>query len=157
MRLARLVIDTNLLILLIVGATDRRYISAHKRTKKYLESDFDLLLSIIQKFDEVVLTPNTLSETSNLLPGIAEPAKTSVATTFIRMVSSLKEDYQESKLLVKHPAFVRLGLADCALMTLGQMGDVVLTDDFPLYREALEKGVSAYNFTHERQSTLLSS
>jgi hypothetical protein len=38
-----LILDTNLLVLLVVGMTSRAYISRHKRLRAFLESDFDVL------------------------------------------------------------------------------------------------------------------
>ncbi len=62
-----LLIDTNLLVLLVVGVVDRKLISTHKRTKTFTESDFDLLVSVLKRFNEIWITSHCLAETSNLL------------------------------------------------------------------------------------------
>jgi hypothetical protein len=60
-------IDSNLLLLLIVGSTSRAYITKHQRLKAYTAEDFDKLASVIGCYDKIVLLPHTLTETSNLL------------------------------------------------------------------------------------------
>jgi len=40
-------LDANLLVLLVVGLTERRYISVHKRLKEYTIADFDTLAAMI--------------------------------------------------------------------------------------------------------------
>ena len=62
-----IVLDANLLLLLVVGLTSRAYISKHKRLQGYEELDFDLLICLIGSAN-VIVTPNTLTETSNLGP-----------------------------------------------------------------------------------------
>jgi hypothetical protein len=38
------VLDTNLLVLLVVGSVPRNYIGRHKRLSQYSEADFELLV-----------------------------------------------------------------------------------------------------------------
>jgi len=42
--MASALIDTNLALLLVVGTTNKAYISTHKRTKEFTEEDYDQLL-----------------------------------------------------------------------------------------------------------------
>ena len=63
-------IDANLLVLLVVGSAGRDYISKHRRLRRFSKEDYDLLLRLIRKAKgtrRVFVTPNTLTETSNLL------------------------------------------------------------------------------------------
>ena len=64
----QIVIDANLLVLLVVGAVDRRLVGKHRRVKNFAMEDYDLLLDLLQETPHpVVVTPNTLTEASNLL------------------------------------------------------------------------------------------
>ena len=56
MRLA-VAIDSNLLLLLIVGSASRDYIAKHKRLKSFDSSDFDLLREQLSVASAIVLTP----------------------------------------------------------------------------------------------------
>jgi hypothetical protein len=72
MRQEAIILDTNILILLIAGLADVERYSNHKNLKNFdLSADFEILPSILNGASEIILTPNTLTETSNLLRQIA--------------------------------------------------------------------------------------
>lgn len=51
----RIVVDTNLLVLLVVGLTDRALIKKHKRTIEFELIDFDQLCRELANFDVVMV------------------------------------------------------------------------------------------------------
>jgi hypothetical protein len=57
-------IDSNLLLLLMIGAIDRDRITTFKRTQKYSSDDFELLQQLVSKFSKIVTTPQILTEVS---------------------------------------------------------------------------------------------
>ena len=59
-------IDTNLPVLLVVGDEDRGLITRHRRLRGYTADDYDRLLGITASVERVLVTPNTLTEASNL-------------------------------------------------------------------------------------------
>lgn len=64
----KLIIDTNLLVLFVVGSIDNgRQIKNSKKLREYSIKDFELLLEIMADFDEFYFTPYIAAETSNLL------------------------------------------------------------------------------------------
>lgn len=65
---SRLVIDTNLLLLLVIGAVeDGRHISTSKRLGVFKTIDYYNILDIISKFSEVCITSYIATEVSNLI------------------------------------------------------------------------------------------
>lgn len=61
-------VDANLLVLLVVGLTDKNLISKHKRVnRKFDADDFELLCSLLGQFPRLLVAPNT----STRLPVIA--------------------------------------------------------------------------------------
>ena len=60
-----LILDTNLMILLIVGIDLARIYQSSQRLRAYIESEFDVLTSFVVSAAQIVVTPNTLTETSN--------------------------------------------------------------------------------------------
>lgn len=148
--MANLIIDTQLLLLFVVGATKRSYISKHKRLKAYSEADFDLLRELIAQHDNVVVTPNTLTETSNWLGHIQEPMRSEVFAVFGAIIQLADERYVESRALCGDRAFVRLGLTDAALLDLAGDHDILLTADLGLYLAGAKNG--AVNFNHIREA-----
>jgi hypothetical protein len=75
-------LDANLLVLLVVGLTKLNYIATHKRLKTYTIDDYTLLTELIAASAGMVVTPNVLSEASNLLRQIGEPARSEIVKPF---------------------------------------------------------------------------
>lgn len=147
---ASIVLDTNLLVLFVVGTASRAYIPRHKRLKAYAVADFELLLKILAPAPEVLLTPNTLTETSNLVGNIAEPARTHVYEVLKAVIRQGPEKYISSRLAAERPEFLRLGLTDAALLSPPFQEAALLTADLHLYLAAVACGRPAFNFNHFR-------
>lgn len=61
-----IIIDTNLLLLLIVGAADPSYIAMHKRLRSdYTVHDFEQVAQIVGGYSEIIVSPNTVTEVSS--------------------------------------------------------------------------------------------
>lgn len=143
-----LVLDANVLVLLIVGLTSRSYIRVHKRLSSYTEADFDLLEAYANTADKIVVTPNTITEASNLVRQIYEPARTSVMYTLRSLTEKVDEVYVESKQATQGAVFLRLGITDAVLLGAEFAAAELLTADLDLYLEATRAGRKAVNFNH---------
>ena len=62
-------------MLLVVGSEDRQLIAGHRRLRGYTADDYDLLLDITAAAERVFVTPNTLTEASNLLAQHRDPER----------------------------------------------------------------------------------
>lgn len=145
-------LDSNLLLLFVVGSASREYITRHKRLKAYAASDFDLLLEQLGVVSSILLTPNTLTETSNLIDHIGEPARSHIYATLNALLSLPEsvEKYVPSKHASSLPELPRLGLTDCALLSLCEEGVPLITADLSLFLAAVNRGGKALNFNHIR-------
>ena len=146
------ILDSNLLVLLVVGKTSPGLIEKHKRLRAYSKSDFNLLVDFIKPMSGVTVTPNILTEASNLLRQIAEPARTQIVATFRDFIRAADECYLESVQAVDQSEFIRLGLTDAVILTKIHRHQVLLTADLDLYRAALRRGETAVNFNHLREA-----
>lgn len=154
MKAPPILLDTNLLLLFVVGTTSRDYISKHKRLTQFTVEDFDTLVQVIARAPEVLLLPNTLTETSNLAAYIGDPAKTEIFRVLHTVISKSQEQYVRSSVAAERQEFFRLGLTDSALVEASTDEVAILTTDFNLYHAALIKGSPAINFNHLRDSYL---
>jgi predicted nucleic acid-binding protein len=152
----QIVIDTNLLVLLVVGLTDRKLIDKHKRLQQFEQDDFDLLTDLLSKFDQIFVTPHIVTETCNLISQINDPAKSSVRKTLAFLLETLKEEFKPSVEVARHDSFFRLGLADCAILDLIKKETPFVTVDLELYLAASKVNNNAVNFNHLRLGRLLS-
>jgi hypothetical protein len=124
-RLRGVCIDTNLLVLLVVGFTTPDAITQHKRTSGYTLRDFDVLHRFCSGFQRRVTLPHVLAEASNFLRSERERA------TLRALVSSFVELTIPSVEAVARPEYIRLGLTDAALLARGTAQDdyLLLTAD----------------------------
>ena len=149
-----ILLDTNLLLLFIVGTASRDYISKHKRLTQFTVDDYDALVKVIECAPEVLLSPNTLTETSNLAAYIAEPAKAAIFRVLQNVIRSSPEQYIPSRVATERHEFLRLGLTDAALVEASTDEVAILTTDLDLYLAAIAKGSPAMNFNHLRDQYL---
>ena len=144
------ILDTQLLLLLVVGSTSTSLIRRHKNTDAYTLDDYDLLLGRLSTATKIWVTPNILTECSNLLGQIGEPIRWQLFQTLRALVQKVDEAYVESRNATERGEFVRLGLADAASLAAGSPSRTLLTADFALYDAALRSGRPAENFNHYR-------
>ena len=145
-------IDTNLLVLLVIGETDKALISKHRRTKAYRVEDYERLVRLINETDHAVfVTPNTLTEASNLLAQHGEPERSRIFGVLQALIETTEEQVVESKVAIHNSNFRRLGLTDAALLEVVSVSNPLVTVDLDLYLAASAKETgAAYNFSHYR-------
>jgi rRNA-processing protein FCF1 len=143
-------IDTNLLLLYLVGRYDPRRIPKFKRTMIFAIEDFFTLLKFFEYFNEVVTTPNILTEVNSLANQLPDNIKVGFYPKFAEQIAALQEHYIESAKLSSTPHFLKLGLTDSGILNLAQDKYLVLTDDFPLAGRLEKQGIDVINFNHIR-------
>ncbi|MDT7041626.1 PIN domain-containing protein [Candidatus Nitronereus thalassa] len=152
----QIIIDANLMVLLVVGLTNPDLIERHKRTRKvFQKEDLDLLKKVLSGFDQILLTPHILTETSNLVSQIGEPAISQVRITLSKLLQSIEETFDPSVEVVKHQSYVRLGLTDCSILRLMGKSVTLLTADLSLFLDAAKSNPNAINFNYLRQERLM--
>lgn len=147
-------VDTNLLVLLVVGAVNPRRIETFKRTRKYCSQDYDLLVQVLGKFDSIYTVPHVMAEVSNLTD-LGGPESLLARRALREIVKVCKEATIPCNLAVEEDLFERLGLTDAAIASAArEHGCAVLTDDFDLYEALSRTKTEVHNFTHWRTREL---
>ena len=142
-------VDTNLLVLFLVGRVNRQRILNFKRTGDFTIEDYDLLVRLVDWFGKLIATPHVLSQVSDLTD-LTGDELTEIRELFKVLVENIEESYDPSRLLVGDPAFKRLGLTDAAIATVCCRGVLVLTADAKLHVALQERDIDALNFNHIR-------
>jgi len=137
-------VDANLLLVYVVGKTDRAELSRFQHTKQYAD-DFALVERLIESCQPIYTTPNVLTEVSNL----GKKLGVKFFATLELVILLLDEQYCLSRDASKHDRFRLLGLTDAGLCTLAEER-LVITADVTLYRILRGKNVDAVNFNHLR-------
>ena len=142
-------IDANLLILLIVGRVGEEFIAKHGRLQQFVVEDYRILRNLLDQVDQVFVTPNTLTETSNLLAQHAEPERSRFFDQLRSTIEESREIQVVSEVASQNREFRRLGLTDAALLEVATVETPLLTVDLDLYLAALTKDQdTALNFRH---------
>ena len=63
----RVALDANILIVLAFGAIDITSLGRKRRVKEYMPEDYQTAIDFISGFKQVVVTPNVVTECSDLL------------------------------------------------------------------------------------------
>ena len=126
-------------------------IAKHRRLKEYTSGDYDILIEVLSPVGRVFVTPNTLTEASNLLAQHGDPERSRFFDRLRYIIQESEEIVVASLDAASNKEFVRLGLTDAVLLEVITKETPLLTVDLPLYLAALElhEG-AAVNFSHLR-------
>lgn len=126
-------------------------IAKHRRLREYTVEDYDVLCRLVEQARQVFVTPNTLTEASNLLAHHGEPERSMLLQTLRSLVKESRETVVASEDAADNHMFVALGLTDAVLLEAVSSERPLLTVDLRLYLAALEGGgQAAINFNHHR-------
>ena len=145
-------VDANLLVLLVAGALDPEIIAKHRRLRTFGPEDFERVQEMVGRFERVLVTPNTLTEASNLLGQHREPERSSLLTTLRVLIGESHELVVASAEAAEHPFFPRLGLTDAGLLRLVSRDTPLVTVDLDLYLAASKADPSSVvNYRHHQE------
>ena len=150
-----LVVDTNLLVLYLVGKFNLQEISNCKRTKSYTKGDFITLSSFMANFKNIVTTPNILTEVSNLTETYNANSGKLFFPSFHLLIKSLSETHILSMAASSGHCFPQYGLTDSCIHELANMNHLVLTDDLRFYGYLESRSLPVINFNHLRSAAML--
>ncbi len=147
-------LDTNVLLLLLVGYYDPNYIEQVKRIRKFTKDDYFLLAWLVKLFPKLVVTPQILAEISNFLDLSKKLSKEQFLIfiqLFIEKIRDTKEIYKEKNDMVIHNLLPTLGFTDVSISMLAEKKRcLVITADGPLAQRIREKGSDVINFEEIR-------
>lgn len=144
-------IDTNLLLLLLIGGLDRKLITTFKRLNAYEVSDYDLLIRLIDGFSKIITTPHILTEVCNLTNGLYGKTLNDFFDFLKSSIEIIDEIYEDSHDIVKCQGFNKYGLADTAILNLANNKYLIITDDLKFANFAYSQGADVINFNHIRE------
>ena len=143
-----ILVDTNLLILLLVGSYDENMVGS-KRTNNYVVEDYRNLKDFLTRFEKHFYTPNILTEITNLTDSINSEPNFLFFQHLRYILSAFTEDSIASNEIMELKSFLKFGLTDAVNYKLSDKY-LVLTDDLRLYSYLANQGLPAINFNHIR-------
>ena len=147
-----LLIDTNLLLLFLVGLYDRSYIDSFKRTRQYTAEDFDLVRRLARPFHKLITTPHILAELSNLSLTMSSRRVAEYFSLVIGVLKRMKETYAQKDTLLQRTLLPKVGFTDLSILEAAKRYEyLVLTDDFKAAGLLQAVRCDVINLNHLRQ------
>lgn len=147
---AGILIDTNLLLVVLVGNIDQRYVGRITRTDKYTREDYERITDVLMHFNRFIIIPQVLTEAGNLLKRNCPNANTllNLGLELQRFIhhAATSESRPSARRVSVHPVYADLGYADAAILHAAANRHLVFTDDGPLQSRALGCGVDVLPF-----------
>ena len=144
------ILDTNLLLLAIVGSLAPHLVGTHRRLREFGPKDLPRLNAILSDFVKFFTVPNLLSETSNWIEQGDRQICEGATDAFSAYVATTEEIYFPSEKAVSYPEFRRLGLTDTVLLEMSRRGVTTITADFALANRLQQLKYPCINFNHLR-------
>ena len=108
-------------------------------------------MELLGDAEQLSVTPNTPTETSNLIGQHGEPERSLLMKQLQYLIHSSQEIVVSSNEASSNAKFEKLGLTDAALLEAATSDIPLLTVDFDLYLASIESGEErAVNFTNFR-------
>ena len=144
----KVALDTNVFLLFLVGLADRAAIARHKRLAAYDADSYDMLCKLLASYDEIVVTPGCLAETTNLLDSDkgSQQHCYQMLKELIQSGEGLSEKHVPADKVVEQRPFMWLGFTDASYVELADQGIPVITADLKLYLQVVEKNEESVNF-----------
>lgn len=144
-------LDTNVLLLLLVGRTDPDLINRCGRVRGYSADDYETLCELLRSARSLAVTPHILAETWNLGENALNGKhRDGFRDAFLEYVKVSREAWVNAAMLVAQRYFYSLGITDSAIVRIKRRRPVVVTDDGPLARQLETLRLPVVNFTHLR-------
>ncbi len=147
-------IDTNSLVVLLIGLIDPQLIQSHKRTSIYEKQDFDELLLFIGDIKKLIVLPNVWTEVDNLLNNFNRGHKESYIKQITNIIKLSSEKFIASLNAVESNGFFDLGLTDSLLLEYAKECDVLITSDSQLSDYAIASGVKVFDLVKNRNERI---
>ena len=147
-------IDTNSLVILLVGLIDPKLINKHRRTSIYEEQDFIDLLEFIGDFKDLIVLPNVWTEVDNLLNNFNRDRKESYIIHITNTIKSTTEKFLESQSAVNNASFYDLGLTDSLLLEYSKVCKFLITSDSNLSDYAIANGIKVFDLVKNRNNRI---
>lgn len=149
-----IIIDSNALVVLIVGLIDPNLLKNHKRTSIYDEEDFRELLNIVGDLSKVIVLSNVWTEVDNLLNGFSGLYKYRYINSISALIASTTEKSIPAATVTSRYEFYDLGLTDTLILDEAKNCQLLITSDSMLSDYAIANGIQVYDLVKVKNQKL---
>ena len=162
MKYSKVLLDTNLFIVFIIGSIDINLIPKVGRLGAYRKDDYNLILNIINASEKLVITNSIVTETCNLLDSINNNYGYKIFKLMIEFLKKAQDKTNNMIEILENPVFIKFGFTDAEVVHLANQGCIVFTDDSKLFHiisnqdQKANRNQRVFNINHIRQQIYFS-
>lgn len=152
-----IIIDTNSLIILVLGLIDPNQKNSHRRTSIYDKKDFYFLIEKIQDLKNLIIFPNVWTELDNLLNGFSGKLKNDYINQLRFLSKTSTESFMSSNKAFELHSIYDLGLTDSIILKYASTSkcDFVITSDSTLSDHLIANGVLVIDLVKIKNNKIL--
>jgi len=142
-----IIVDSNIMLLFLVGCYDVNYINMFKRTIKYTVEEYYFIRDLLTTYykDKVYTSPHILAELSNLST-IDGDRRGKYFNFFTKILNNTCEIYIEKNKILEFKELPKFGITDIGIYKIAKKYNLlVLTDDFRLSSYLSDNYIDAIN------------
>lgn len=145
-----IILDSNILLLLVVGRINPKLIKDNNCLSKYNEEMFSELNAFISIFKKIIVTPHILTELSNLyFSSMHKASDLSKCEKLLRILKDLYEIQIMKDNIINEKSFCKYGITDIAIVNAAKRNKIgILTDDYKLSGYATFLRLGVININH---------
>lgn len=146
-----ILLDTNILLVYLVGLTDKQWIPHFKRTNSYTPDDFDIIDRVVKQSAKIIVTLQILAELGNLWPSPEHTRARRFFSALLDLLKPARECLIGKEELLPNEMLPSFGFTDLSIVEAAKkMKCVIVTCDFRLVRFCEGDGCMVINFQHLR-------
>lgn len=150
-----IIIDTNVMLVYIVGIYNQNYLLKFERTRGYKEV-FEYVYAVLPQFRRHIITPHILTELSNLSMRIQDNRLVEYFSVFSRILGGTAEEYISKDDILNSVLLPKLGVTDLTIIEAAEKYKcLVFTDDWPATGHMRYRGIEVLNLKEIRTELLL--
>ncbi len=154
--MSSVILDSNILILFLVGHITPNKISSHNATSIYTLEHFEFLLDKVRKFDHILTCPNIVTEVDNVLNNF----KGENRNTFLDLTKTIYknsiEKYISTKSILDLWQYDKLGITDTAILSMANECDLLISGDSGLCDQVVALGLGSKLFDFKKYVNAIS-
>ncbi|MEJ2881525.1 hypothetical protein [Pedobacter sp. GR22-6] len=148
-------VDTNALVVIVLGMMDPSIINTHKTTSIYEIEDYETIMSLIDyDLNKILVLPSTLTELDNLLNSFNGRYRELYNLTFRKILTETTEKTLSSRTVENSFYLPLLGLTDSLILHLAPEFDALITSDSLLSDYANSLGINVFDMVKARNERL---
>lgn len=148
--MTRVLLDTNTLLLFLVGNVCPERVGRHRRLREFDLDDLGWVNDQAHSFSRHVTLPNIVTEVSNFVGSLKQEIAPGAVFALATYCKEVAEVYEESRDVVLEPYYQKLGVADAAVVRMASAEVTVMTTDHQLDAYLRDRGVQVLNLWHRK-------